>query len=173
MPERENQENPIPRFAADCMLGKLAKWLRILGFDTAYSNGWKDRELLSLARAEGRVLLTRDTRLFRRVSGSDRVIFIENDSFRSQIQEVISHLNFLPPPERFFTRCSWCNHSLVDFPRGEARARVPDYVFETQESFAFCPGCERIYWGGTHRRMAKEILDKIRLITECCSKNMG
>ena len=158
----ENPGKIMPRLAADCMLGKLAKWLRILGFDTLYSNAWEERELLAASRAEGRIILTRDTRFFRRVSGSDRVIFIKNDSFRSQIQEVISGLNCVPPEEFFFTRCSLCNHPLLDLPREEARARVPEYVFRTQEHFAFCSRCGRTYWSGTHQKMAKEMLQEIR-----------
>ena len=154
----------MPRLAADCMLGKLAKWLRILGFDTRYSNAWEERELLASSRAEGRIILTRDTRFFRRVSGSDRVIFIKNDSFRSQIQEVISGLNCIPPEEFFFTRCSLCNYPLLDLPREEVRARVPEYVFRTQEHFAFCSRCGRTYWNGTHQKMAKEMLQEIMFL---------
>ncbi|MDD5224963.1 MAG: Mut7-C RNAse domain-containing protein [bacterium] len=151
----------MPRLAADCMLGKLAKWLRILGFDTWYSNSWDEGELLAGARAEARVILTRDTRFFRRISDSDRAIFIENDSFWYQIREVISGLNFIPPAERFFTRCSLCNHPLLELPREEAQARVPEYVFRTQEHFAFCSRCGRTYWSGTHQKMAKEMLEEI------------
>jgi len=143
------------------MLGKLAKWSRILGLDTLYSNTWDEGELLAIARAEERVILTRDTRFFRKVSGSDRAIFIESDSFRDQIREVISGLNFIPRAERFFTRCRLCNHPLLDLPRAEARARVPEYVFGTQEHFAFCSRCGRTYWSGTHQKRAREMLKEI------------
>ncbi|MCX5859335.1 MAG: Mut7-C RNAse domain-containing protein [Proteobacteria bacterium] len=155
----------MPRLAADCMLGKLAKWLRILGLDTLYSNTWDEGELLAMARAEERVILTRDTRFFRKISGSERAIFIENDSFRDQIQEVISGLNFIPPEERSFTRCSLCNHPLLDLPREEAQARVPEYVFRTQEHFAFCSRCGRTYWSGTHQKMAKEMREEILFLS--------
>jgi hypothetical protein len=161
MSKPENPGNLMPRLAADCMLGKLAKWLRILGLNTLYSNTWDEGELLAIARAEERVILTRDTRFFRKVSGSDRAIFIENDIFRDQIQEVISGLNFIPPAEGFFTRCRLCNHLLLDLPREEARTRVPEYVFRTQERFAFCSRCGRTYWSGTHQKMAREMLKDI------------
>lgn len=161
MSKPENPENPRPRLAADCMLGKLARWLRILGFDTLYSNSWAEEELLEAARGEERTILTRDTRFFRRISGSDRVIFIENDSFWYQIQEVISGLNYIPSAEMFFTRCSLCNHPLLELTREEAASRVPEYVFRTQKHFAFCSKCGRTYWSGTHQKVAKEMLNEI------------
>ena len=143
-------------FAADRMLGRLATWLRLLGFDTTWDprlDGWS---LALRAAAEGRVLLTRDTRLLRR-RGLPAHLFIPADDFRSQLRHVVDALG-IDPRSKLLTRCSRCNEPLESLPAAEARDRVPKYVAETQRAFARCPSCGRIYWHATHvERLMKEI----------------
>lgn len=145
-----------PKFAADAMLGRLAKWLRLLGFDTAYAPDLPDAALLARARREGRILLTRDTRLLRRRNLPPHV-FVRDDDFRAQLRQVIGACG-LEAGGGFLTRCAACNRELRPADRSAVRERVPPYVFATQEQFALCPDCGRVYWGATHvARMAEEL----------------
>ncbi len=135
------------KFIVDVMLGKLAKWLRILGYDTLYKRDWEDDELIELARAEGRILLTADRELWRRRQGSHK-IFISSDKWQEQLRELARVLPL--DTEHLFTRCIECNLPLEQVSREEARGLVPPYVYATQEGFGRCPECGRIYWRGSH-----------------------
>ncbi len=132
------------RFLADTMLGKLAKWLRILGYDVLYARDLDDRALLALARAEGRTLLTRDEELARRSRG----VLISSDDWREQLRE----LSQLVRLERsgLFTRCLECNVPLEPVKREEVVDHVSAYLLASQAEFGRCPRCRRIYWKGTH-----------------------
>lgn len=148
-----------PRFVADVMLGRLAKWLRIAGFDVLYSNRFGDDELVRLSNAEGRILLSRDTRLLvRRVVS--RFIFLESEDVRAQLRQVfrnarVSHLPSL------LSRCLSCNEPLTEVPRESVSELVPAYVFRTQSCFKTCPRCRRIYWAGTHRQSVLRTLERL------------
>ena len=142
------------KFIADEMLGRLAKWLRICGYDTSYFRHIRDSELLRISVAEKRLLLTRDTLLIRR-RGLKNFLFISYDEPVEQIKQVIRELD-IPYPSEPFTRCIMCNNLLEAYTREEACRDVPEYVCKTQEVFGRCPGCHKIYWKGTHyERMGK------------------
>lgn len=158
MSKEEEKDTASPRFAVDVMLGKLAKWLRILGFDAAYSTAWQIPGLIDAARIEGRTILSRNTVLVNRIPASIPYLFIKNDSFWHQLQEVVSHFRLVPDPARFFTRCSLCNSLLIPLPPERVAGRVPEYVLRTQAHFSHCPGCRRIYWNGTHRKRAEDMV---------------
>ena len=158
MSKEERKDSFPPRFAVDVMLGKLAKWLRILGFDTSYSTAWETPGLIATARTEGRTILSRNTLLVKRIPASIPYLFIKNDSFWHQLQEVVSHFRLAPDPSRFFTRCSLCNSPLIPLPVELAAGRVPEYVLRTQAHFSQCPACQRIYWSGTHRKRAEDMV---------------
>jgi len=136
------------------MLGTLAKWLRILGYDTVFDTGLDDHQLVRLARAQDRVLLTRDRELARR--RGVRVLLLASESLDDQIQQVLTEFGLRP--ERSFTRCPVCNELLETIDLETARERVPVYVARTQETFKACPVCHRVYWRGTHwQRMAEHL----------------
>jgi hypothetical protein len=143
-----NATDAPPRFAVDRMLGRLARWLRILGHDVAYGAHLSGRSLVDCARREGRVLLTRDTRLVR---GRDlpRHVFVASDHFRDQLRQVAAALPL--GGAGILTRCLDCNRVLDELPRERARDRVPVFVWETSERFLVCAGCGRLYWPATHR----------------------
>lgn len=145
------------RFVADVMLGRLAKWLRIAGFDVLYSNRYADDELVAISRQEGRILLSRDTRLLVRKT-VDRFIFLESERVMGQLAQVfqVTDAHQLPG---FLTRCLSCNDLLQEVPRDQACSRVPAYVFKTQHHFKSCPRCGRIYWAGTHRQSVLRTLE--------------
>jgi uncharacterized protein with PIN domain len=128
------------------MLGKLAKWLRLLGYDTAYDNAADDHELARRARAEGRVLLTRDRELAAR--RGLRALLIQSEVLEVQVREVQDALG--PPPDPALSRCAVCNTVLEPVSSDDVADRVPPYVLRTQSDFRRCPGCGRVYWPGTH-----------------------
>ncbi len=135
-----------PRFVVDVMLGRLARWLRALGYDTFYDPLLEDAALAEQARREDRVLLTRDVELTRRRGLT--ALLIRDDKLARQLRQVVRELQL--DDARAFTRCVECNAELVDLRRSDAAARVPPYVFETQDYFRECPSCHRVYWRGTH-----------------------
>ena len=139
------------------MVGTLAKWLRILGYDTCFDPDMEDHQLVRLARAEGRVLLTRDRELAQRPGL--HAVFVTSESLQAQIGQVLTELNL--EPKRSFSRCPVCNEQLAEVDRETARQRVPAYVARTQKSFRACPGCRRVYWRGTHWRQMDEQLARI------------
>jgi uncharacterized protein len=136
------------RFIADNMLGKLAKWLRILGYDTSYFRDAEDGRLVAIARREGRVLLTRDTRLLLRRRLCP-MLFVRHDRVWEQLRQVVGELG-LSMGERLGSRCIRCNRSLAPLAKDRAAGRVPAYVFRHHDAFFQCEGCGRIFWGGTH-----------------------
>lgn len=140
-----------PKFLADVMLGSLARWLRILGYDTEYDNRIEDREILSRCLQEDRIALTRD-RLLIQQGRLPRQLFIESEPLFEQIREVLAFLGDGPHPERLLTRCLECNALLTEVAKERIRTRIPPYVYKTQFRFKQCPGCDKIYWGGTHRK---------------------
>ncbi len=148
------------KFVVDCMLGKLAKWLKILGFDVVYFSRAEDKDLLSLARKEGRLLLTRDHRLQDRARDV-RVHFIASENWKDQLGQVLEELNLwgLVNP---YSRCIDCNAELKNLPRRKVKNLVAPFVYEQATSFAICPGCGRVFWQGTHfedmERKIQEIL---------------
>ena len=146
------------RFLADSMLGTLAKWLRIVGYDTVYDARLDDNELIRLARAEGRVLLTRDTGLLRRKG--PRCLFVESEVLTEQVAQVLRAFEL--PADNPFSRCPVCNTVLEDVPKYEAWGQVPPFVFQTQEKFRLCPECNRFYWRGTHWQKMLEQMQELK-----------
>ena len=146
LPQEEStaKETP-PRLVADAMLGRLARWLRLIGYDTQYWRTGSDAALISFARAEGLLIITRDHQLAGR--HGVRALLEEAEELEQQIEEVRAALGGQPLP---FTRCPECNGLLVDLVHAAARDLVPPFVWRTQSAFRRCPECGRIYWKGTH-----------------------
>jgi len=148
------------RFVVDSNVGRLARWLRIAGFDTLFVRDIDDNRLVRIAFDEDRVLLTRDRQILKRrlvTSGRLKVILIEDDEVKAQLRQVLTALNLaseLSP----FSLCVECNEPLVPREKGEVEELVPPYVFQTQTQYVQCPGCLRVYWRGTHwERMSREL----------------
>jgi len=148
-----------PRFVADVMLGRLAKWLRIAGFDVLYSNKYTDDELIAISNLERRVLLSRDTRLLIRKPVRE-FIFLKSQDIQKQIHQVFEtmHISALAS---LLTRCLSCNETLMETPRESVRERVPAFVYETQSRFKSCPKCGKIFWAGTHRNAVVQTLQRL------------
>ena len=151
------------KFIVDSNVGKLAKLLRIMGYDTLFFNGEDDSHMVATALAEGRVILTRDTQIMKRrlvTSGRLKAILIESDEPEQQMCQVINTLN-LDCQFKPFTICLECNQPLVERSKEEVKDRVPPYVFRTQNQYMECPTCHRIYWRGTHWQAMTRKLEKL------------
>lgn len=146
-----------PRFLVDIMLGRLAKWLRILGYDTVYEH-LTDQLVLERIRQEDRILLSRDRELVA-LAGEGRAYFVRNQRPLRQVAEVIRAFR-LDPERYFFTRCSLCNAPVEKVDKDRVGAEVPAYVLQSQEDFWRCPSCGQIYWRGSHFERAKAWLHR-------------
>jgi len=150
------------KFIADNNVGKLARWLRLIGYDTLLFKQKNDRQMIKTALSEDRVILTKDTQFVRRrlvTNGKLKAILIKQDDSKLQVQEVVKTLNlnynFKP-----FSLCLECNRVLIARDKEEVQNLVPAHVFETQTQYTECPACHRIYWQGTHwQAMVKKLKD--------------
>ena len=148
-----------PRFVADTHLGKLARHLRMAGFDTLWGRDWDDDHIVGLAAESRRTILTRDKGMLRR-SDVDRGYFVRAVAADVQLGEVVAALQLegrLQP----FTRCRECNTMLGDVPLEAVHDRVPPRIRALYARFKRCPGCERVYWEGSHFARMKGLLDRL------------
>lgn len=141
-----------PRLLCDGMLGSLARWLRLVGFDTAYAaSTLSDDEVLALCGREGRLLVTRDVSLHQRglrMGLSCQVL--DDESVLDQVQVLVRRGALRLDPARFFSRCTRCNGGLEKETPAAVRGSVPPAVFDQHEEFWRCASCGHIYWKGTH-----------------------
>jgi hypothetical protein len=144
-------------FVADVMLGRLSKWLRVMGCDTHYQPFYKSG-MIDVYIREGRLLLSRNRRIIEEYNPS---LFIETDHVRTQLQEIIKKGHLSPDNSRWFTRCLVCNTLLKRVPIEEAKAHIPEYVYSQNNSgIHLCPSCGRYFWPGSHRtRMMDQIAE--------------
>lgn len=148
------RDHPLrdPRFVLDAHLGKLATYMRMLGFDTLYKNDYTDPRLMALSRNKGRILLSKDRRLVHK-SGLTRAYEVRALRPREQLTEVMERFD-LYRLARPFERCMVCNTPLETAHKSDVAGRVPPQVWREHDAFRVCPDCHRAYWsGGHHRRM--------------------
>jgi uncharacterized protein with PIN domain len=146
------------------MLGRLSKWLRIMGVDCEYVRAGPPEEIAERALSEDRILLSRDTRLLSR-KRLGRHLFIESDHLERQVLQVLGAFQ-IDPLAQAFNRCIRCNIPLQEASFEHAGARVPDFVQQTQGRLAYCRGCNRYYWGATHRSRMRRRLEDYRRALE-------
>jgi len=154
-----------PKFIVDINVGKLAKWLRVMGYDTLFIKDISDDNLIRIGLQEGRVVLTKDSHILRRrivTSGQLKALHIRYDDVTQQLRQVIEAFN-LDSQEGEFSLCIECNRLLMDVQKDAVRHKVPPFVLETHSEFVSCPGCRRIYWQGTHWHRMKQKLDMVRV----------
>ncbi len=149
------KKDPI-RFFAESTLGKLAKWLRLLGFDTVYER----RPPAGSNRDPGRIRLTRTRRMLKS-DAPDRFIFIASDGYLEQVRQVIRELGLTPEDIDPFSRCIRCNEPIQPIEKPSVFGQVPDYIWETQDTFHRCPQCNRVYWPGSHTRQSLARIRKL------------
>ena len=149
------------KFIVDNNVGRLAKWLRMMGYDALLFTEEDDGKMVKVALAQNRVILTKDRQIMRRrlvTSGRIKAILVEYDNPKAQLQQVVGDLD-LDYQFRPFSICLECNQSLVERGKEEVRDLVPPHVFETQSLYMECPSCHRIYWRGTHWQAMSEDLE--------------
>jgi uncharacterized protein with PIN domain len=152
------------RFIADNNVGKLARWLRLIGYDTLLFREKNDCQMIKTALGEDRAILTKDGQFMKRrlvIDGRLKAIHIKQDNPDLQVQEVVQTLNlnyhFKP-----FSLCLECNQGLISRDKEEVQDRVPAHVFKTQTHYTECPACHRIYWRGTHWQAMVEKLQQLQ-----------
>ena len=148
------------KFLVDRMLGKLAKNLRTLGCDTLYYHGEDPRQLIEMARQQGRAILTRNTNVIPKRPG-DEILTLKEDDPDLQVKDLIKRGIISLDETRPFSRCLLCNALLKDIPRGDVEGKVPDFIFYHQKVFFQCPECGRIYWRGSHQENMKKWVDEL------------
>ena len=145
------ETDPELRFVVDVNVGRLAKWLRVMGYDTLFPRENGDNELVRVALKENRVLVTRDAEIARRRAartGQMTVVLIEKDDLRSQLKQLVRDLDL--NLSGGFSRCVRCNDLLRPIAKRDVAERLPPYVLLTHAKFLECQECRRVYWPGTH-----------------------
>lgn len=138
------------KFLTDRNLGKLAKWLRAIGYDSVIYQGSIDREFLREGTKQGRIVLTRRRDMASR-NFTGRMYVVYSDKVPEQLREVINEFSLTLNPDKFFSICLVCNQPLSEIEKTAVRNRVPPYVYQTQTMFSFCQKCNNIFWAGTHK----------------------
>ena len=146
-----------PRFIADHMLGSLARWLRMMGYDTVYDKTLDDNAIADLARSEGRFVLTRD----RELAKEPGALLVEADDIDNQLKAVAAKFGLKYNDDRI--RCSTCNGDLQDLPKEQAKDSVPEGAYAANHKFWKCAKCGKTYWKGTHWLGIRERLQRLNL----------
>lgn len=152
------------KFIVDHNVGKLVKWLRMMGYDTLFFTGEDDWQMVITALSEGRVILTRDTQIMKRgvvVGGRVKAVLIESDRPEEQVRQVVDTLG-IDYSSGLFTLCLECNRPLEKRAVEQVKDRVPPYVFRTHDDYMECPACCRIYWKGTHWQAMIKKLERLK-----------
>ena len=152
------------KFIVDQNVGKLAKWLRMMGYDTLFFSGDNDSQMIATAQKENRVILTKDTQIMKRkvvTNGQIKAILLEDDEPELQMYQVLATLS-LNPQFSPFSICLECNQPLAERSKQQVKDLVPPYVFQTQSQYMECPMCHRIYWRGTHWQAMTRKLERFK-----------
>lgn len=133
------------------MVGRLAKYLRMAGYDVLYINTASDNQIIKKARKTDRIVLTRDSLMLARrefKKGTVKYLFIKDDKLENQLNQIKSDLKVLLKPN--LVRCIECNRKLIKVKKEDIKNKVPPYVYKTQQNFLYCKKCDKYYWRGTH-----------------------
>jgi len=153
--KREVFIRKVPGFICDFMLGRLAKWMRLMGFDTTYHRDTDGKTIIYHSREEGRTILTRSRILAEKY---DDLILIRSEHLVEQLRQVAGIVDIKSP----FSRCPVCNTEIEEVKKDRIKEKVPPYVFETHNGFKRCPQCGRIFWKGTHYKEIEKLINEIK-----------
>jgi len=148
------------QFLCDDNLGKLARYLRMLGYDTYFKSALNDAELLAVMLKPNRLVLTRDTQRIKRIE-PERYLLIETDSPEQQLKTVVKHFDLQINKSSLFTRCLECNVICHEVAGDDIKDEVFPYIIKTHDRFKRCPSCRRIYWQGSHYKDMIEKLENV------------
>jgi uncharacterized protein with PIN domain len=147
------------KFIVTNELGKLAKWARMLGYDTVYYKKTDPSEIIITALKDERILLTRSSSLTKHRGVN--IINITHDHVEEQVNELAQSLGLTFKEEDIFQRCIECNQPLEKIEKSEAKGKVPERVYEENDEFKICEGCNKLFWKGTHWKMVKGFLQRV------------
>ena len=147
-------------FSADRTLGKLAKWLRILGFDTNIEVDVPADRFYSHLEKD-RIVLTRTEAIRKQLRSTHRLVFITSNHLELQLKQVITEIGIGLADTRPFSRCIRCNVPIVDAAPEDVCSLIPDYICETHNEFRKCLQCKRIFWPGSHTRRSLERIEHL------------
>lgn len=162
-------------FVVDAMLGDVARWLRLLGYDTLYSKSMRDWRLLKTAEETGRTLVTRDWGLYWRARKRGlRAVYVEGDSTAERLAELAVKAGVSLDPDPSRSRCPECNGVLVEVRDKErVRGRVPPRALEAYEVFYVCTRCGRVYWEGSHWRNIRRVAGEAKSLAGLMRRSLG
>jgi hypothetical protein len=149
------------KFIVDRTLGKLAKWLRILGYDTLYWRANDIDAIVDRALREHRVIITKDSKLHRRASGT-KMLHLREDNYFLQLKTVIRHFHLPIEETKLFSRCLSCNTVLEHVDPEEVQQEIPEYIFHVHRTFSRCRSCCKVYWEGSHRDRITGLVERLR-----------
>ncbi|HIP66102.1 MAG TPA: hypothetical protein EYH08_06235 [Pyrodictium sp.] len=161
--QRSGDDGAKLRFIVDAMLGDLARWLRMLGYDTIYDRNMPDWKQLEIAAEQGRILLTRDRGLYIRARKRGiRSLLVHGDNIVDRLYTVAKTFKLRLEIDPDNTRCPLCNTPLRRVDKSEVRGRVPPKVYERHDTFWICSGCGQVYWRGGHWRGIIATLEEVK-----------
>lgn len=141
------------KFICDFMLGRLAKWMRLLGIDTEYYRDGNKSAILYKAKKENRLILTRSEE----IAKNENAYLIHSENLDEQLKEIKEIIDI----EKTMSRCPLCNKALIEVKKEQVKEKVPAYIYKSHNSFKRCPDCQRIYWKGSHYKAIKEKINEI------------
>jgi uncharacterized protein with PIN domain len=151
-----------PKFILDVHLGTLAKYMRMLGFDTLYQNNYEDEEIVKISLKEKRTILTKDRGILKR-SEVTHGYWIRSSTTMDQLIEVIKRFD-LKEQTKELSRCLLCNTLLKETTKEKVLDRLPRKIKELQNKFYYCENCDKIFWKGSHYTKMKGIIGKLKML---------
>ncbi len=150
------------KFLSDSMLGRLTRWLRLSGYDVFYASELDDKEILAKAKAEGRIICTRDKRLAEKAEQSEvPVVYLESNELLAQLRQLRRELDIVVRDEPVEARCPMCNSEVTRVARDEVADKVPSNVLSEVNDFWACGGCGKVYWRGGHWKRIKDMVERL------------
>jgi hypothetical protein len=138
------------KFILDNMLGKSAKYLRMLGYDTIYPAPEDDETILKLAQEQNRIIITRSEKLYNKASKEPRIVLVRSNRFVNKFRKIIKKLDIKLNKDRLFSRCLLCNTPVKRVDKSAIKDRLPEKVKNHFDNYRTCPNCSKIYWRGGH-----------------------
>lgn len=149
------------RFIATKELGRLARWLRIAGFDTVYYNQESKGTLIIQALRDDRIIITRTKKKIDDLQ--KKTVVVTHDDVKEQLSEVIEKLKLKIEEEKMFSRCTLCNELLIEVKKEDIKEFVPERVYTHQAAFKKCSACGKIYWQGSHLVEVNAVIKEMRI----------
>jgi uncharacterized protein with PIN domain len=151
----------VLRFIADGMLGKLARWLRMLGHDVHYYRDSEDKRLLEMAKTDKRVLLTRDLELYQRAkTQAVEAVFVEAADEAGKLADLASRFGFKLEIDLSISRCPKCNEMIRAVSKEDVVHQIPELTSTYYDEFWKCLGCGQVYWRGAHWKKIEKTLEE-------------